>query len=61
MGIVKSNKMNRSVVVRREYLHYVKKYNRYEKRHKNLTAHISPAFVGVEPGDLVTVGQCRFV
>lgn len=60
-GIVKSTKMNRSVLVRREYLHYVKKYDRYEKRHKNIIAHLSPAFVGVVPGDLVTMGQCRFV
>lgn len=39
-------------------LHYVPKYNRYEKRHKNLAAHCSPAF-RVEVGDNVTVGQCR--
>lgn len=44
---------------RREYLHFVKKYNRYEKRHKNLAAHLSPCFIGVAPGDTVTVGQCR--
>ena len=31
---------------------------RYEKRHKNLAAHVSPAF-RVEEGDHVTVGQCR--
>jgi small subunit ribosomal protein S11e len=36
----------------------VKKYNRYEKRHKNLAAHVSPCF-RVKEGDLVTVGQCR--
>ena len=34
------------------------KYSRYEKRHKNLAAHVSPAF-RVEEGDQVTVGQCR--
>ena len=43
---------------RRDYLHFVKKYNRYEKRHKNLAAHVSPCF-RVKEGDLVTVGQCR--
>jgi len=43
---------------RRDYLHYVKKYNRYEKRHKNLAAHVSPCF-RVKEGDYVTVGQCR--
>jgi small subunit ribosomal protein S11e len=32
--------------------------DRYEKRHKNLAAHVSPAF-RVDIGDTVTVGQCR--
>ena len=50
--------MQRTIVIRREYLHYVPKYQRYEKRHKNLAAHVSPAF-RVEVGDTVTVGQCR--
>jgi len=57
-GKVVSTKMTRSIVIRRDYLHYVPKYNRYEKRHKNLTVHVSPAF-RVEQGDTVTVGQCR--
>uniref|UniRef100_UPI0025A0B0C7 30S ribosomal protein S17 n=1 Tax=Klebsiella pneumoniae TaxID=573 RepID=UPI0025A0B0C7 len=34
-GKVKSTKMNRTIVVRRDYLHYIKKYQRYEKRHTN--------------------------
>ncbi|KAF9323010.1 hypothetical protein CPB97_011329, partial [Podila verticillata] len=25
----------------------------------NLAAHMSPAFIGVQQGDSVTVGQCR--
>ncbi|CAG8594988.1 13149_t:CDS:10 [Ambispora gerdemannii] len=58
-GVVVSAKMKRTIIVRREYLHYIPKYHRYEKRHKNLAAHLSPAFVGVESGDTVTVGQCR--
>lgn len=57
-GLVTSTKMKRTVVVRRDYLHYIKKYRRFEKRHKNLTAHCSPAFP-VKEGDIVTVGQCR--
>ncbi|KAL1915069.1 40S ribosomal protein uS17 [Calcarisporiella thermophila] len=58
-GVVASTKMKRTIIVRREYLHYIPKYNRYEKRHKNVAAHLSPCFIGVEPGDLVTIGQCR--
>ncbi|ODQ77234.1 hypothetical protein BABINDRAFT_169358 [Babjeviella inositovora NRRL Y-12698] len=57
-GTVVSTKMHRTIIIRREYLHYVPKYNRYEKRHKNLAAHLSPAF-RVAEGDIVTVGQCR--
>lgn len=50
--------MHRTLIIRREYLHFIPKYSRYEKRHKNLAAHVSPAF-RVEDGDQVTVGQCR--
>ncbi|KAJ0478440.1 putative ribosomal protein S17/S11 [Helianthus annuus] len=54
-GTCHSAKMVRTIIVRRDYLHYVKKY---EKRHSNIPAHISPCF-RVKEGDHVTVGQCR--
>ncbi|KAF5212448.1 putative 40S ribosomal protein [Clavispora lusitaniae] len=57
-GTVVSTKMHRTIIIRRDYLHFVKKYNRYEKRHKNVAAHVSPAF-RVQEGDVVVVGQCR--
>eukprot|EP00918_Siedleckia_nematoides_P078448 GHVU01171649.1.p1 GENE.GHVU01171649.1~~GHVU01171649.1.p1 ORF type:complete len:222 (+),score=39.54 GHVU01171649.1:67-666(+) len=57
-GMVISTKMRRTITLRRHYLHYYKKYNRFEKRHKNISAHCSPAF-DVAEGDIVTVGQCR--
>ena len=50
--------MKRTVIIRRDYLHYIKKYNRFEKRHKNVAAHCSPAF-RINEGDQVVVGQCR--
>ena len=31
----------------------------FEKRHKNLAAHVSPCFINPKEGDIVTVGQCR--
>merc|ERR1712173_121528 len=52
-------KMNKTVVIRRDYLHYVKKYNRFEKRHKNMSVHMSPCFRDVQVGDVATVGECR--
>eukprot|EP00413_Alexandrium_margalefii_P003608 CAMPEP_0204519760 /NCGR_PEP_ID=MMETSP0661-20131031/4890_1 /ASSEMBLY_ACC=CAM_ASM_000606 /TAXON_ID=109239 /ORGANISM="Alexandrium margalefi, Strain AMGDE01CS-322" /LENGTH=156 /DNA_ID=CAMNT_0051525275 /DNA_START=116 /DNA_END=586 /DNA_ORIENTATION=- len=57
-GMVISTKMKRTIVIRRNYLHYIKKYNRFEKRHSNLSVHCSPAFEPKE-GDIVTVGQTR--
>ncbi|CED85094.1 40s ribosomal protein s11 [Phaffia rhodozyma] len=56
--VVSAGKMTRTIVIRRDYLHYIPKYSRYEKRHRNVSAHCSPAF-RVENGDNVTVGQCR--
>ena len=58
-ALVISNKMKRTVVVRRDYLQYVTKYRRFEKRHKNITVHCSPCFENVQEGDVVTIGQCR--
>jgi len=57
-GVVKSTKMTRTIIVRRDYLRFVKKYSRFEKRHKNVPAHCSPCF-RVKAGDMVTIGQCR--
>merc|ERR1712110_342991 len=58
-GVVTKLKMQRTCTIRRDYLHYIKKYNRFEKRHKMLSAHVSPAFRDINQGDLVTVGECR--
>merc|ERR1712170_99456 len=57
-GVVSTTKMNKTIIVRKNYLHYLPKYNRYEKRHTNIPAHISPCF-RVKVGDIVTIGQCR--
>jgi small subunit ribosomal protein S11e len=58
-GVVTKLKMQRTCTLRRDYLHYIKKYNRFEKRHKMLSAHLSPCFRDIAIGDLVTVGECR--
>jgi len=58
-GVVTKMKMQRTIIVRRDYLHYIRKYNRFEKRHRNMAVHLSPAFRDVQHGDIVTVGECR--
>ncbi|PRP84958.1 40S ribosomal protein S11 [Planoprotostelium fungivorum] len=57
-GIVTSTKMKRTIIVRRDYLHYIRKYNRFERRHSKTPAHASPAFL-IREGDQVTIGECR--
>jgi small subunit ribosomal protein S11e len=57
-GQVVSTKMNRTIIIRRDYLHWISKYKRFEKRHRNIPAHCSPCF-RVKEGDFVTIGQCR--
>ncbi|XP_015584785.1 40S ribosomal protein S11 isoform X2 [Cephus cinctus] len=58
-GVVQKMKMQRTIVIRRDYLHYIRKYNRFEKRHRNMSVHLSPCFRDVEIGDVVTIGECR--
>ncbi|KAJ6833228.1 40S ribosomal protein S11 [Iris pallida] len=49
--------MNRTIILSRNYQHYVKKYQRYEKRHSNIAAHVSPYF-RVKKRDHVIIRQC---
>merc|ERR1711920_149789 len=55
---ISAYKMRHTIVMRRTYLHYIKKFNRFEKRHGNIAVHCSPCF-DVEEGDIITAGQCR--
>ncbi|KAL1778322.1 40S ribosomal protein S11, partial [Sigmodon hispidus] len=56
-GVVTKMKMQRTIVICHNYLHYILKYNRFEKRHKNMSGHLSPCFRDVQIGDIVTVGE----
>jgi small subunit ribosomal protein S11e len=57
-GVIKTTKMKNTIIIRKDYLHYIKKYNRFEKRHKNTPVHCSPCF-RVKAGDEILAGQCR--
>ena len=34
--------------------------SRFEKRHKNISVHLSPCFRDTAVGDVLTVGECRW-
>jgi len=57
-GEVVSDKMQKTVVVRREYLFYVPKYERYEKRTSKHMAHCPPC-IDAKIGDKVKIAECR--
>ena len=57
-GVVVSSKMDKTVVVRRDYLHYVQKFMRYERRKSRIPSH-NPPCVGAKEGDHVKIAECR--
>lgn len=57
-GVVVSAKMEKTVIVRRDYLQYVPKYLRYERRHSRIPCH-NPPCIDVQEGDQVRIAECR--
>ncbi|MEM3393628.1 MAG: 30S ribosomal protein S17, partial [Candidatus Methanomethylicia archaeon] len=58
IGVVASDKMKNSIVVRKDYLHYVRKYMRYEKRRSKILAH-NPPCIEAKQGDIVKIAECK--
>ncbi len=57
-GTVVSDKMDKTVVVEREYLHYVRKFRRYERRRSKIHAH-NPPCINAKKGDKVLIAETR--
>lgn len=57
-GKVVSIKMDKTVVVERNYLKYQDKYERYEKRASRYMVH-APTCFGLKVGDDVKIMECR--
>ena len=57
-GTVISAEMDRTVIVRRDFLRYVPKYKRYERRRTHIPAHNPPCVNAVE-NSLVKIAECR--
>ena len=57
-GKIVSTKMQKAGVLLREYLHYDKKYQRYERRRSKITVYIPPC-IEVKEGDIVVAGETR--
>lgn len=57
-GVVSSNKMKNSIIVKKEFSRYVPKYERYEKRTSTYAAHCPPC-IKTNIGDRVRIAECR--
>ncbi len=57
-GIVVSAKMDKTAVIRRDYLNFVPKFKRYERRHSHISAH-NPPCINAKEGDSVKIAECR--
>ena len=57
-GIVTSDKMDKTIIVRRDYMNYVRKFKRYERRHSQIPCH-NPPCINAKIGDRVRMVECR--
>ena len=57
-GLVYATKMQNSIKVKKEYMHLIPKYERYEKRTSLFTAHCPPC-IKLKIGDRVNIAECR--
>ncbi len=57
-GRVVSDRMRKTAVVQRDYLRYIEKFERYEKRKSRILAH-NPDCIDAVSGDEVTIMECR--
>lgn len=58
-GVVTKMTIWRTIVIHQDYLHYIQKYNHFEKHHKNMSVHLLPCLRDVQIGDIVMVGECQ--
>ena len=59
-GVVVSKKSRNTVVIRQDYVQFIKKYQRYERRNSRLACHLPEClWYEIEVGDLVRVGEAR--
>jgi len=59
-GIIVSMKSKNTVIIKRDYVQFVRKYQRYERRNTRLACHLPECLIQeIEIGDLVRVGESR--
>jgi small subunit ribosomal protein S17 len=57
-GVVVSSKMDKTVIVERDYLSYIRKFRRYQRRRSRIPSH-NPPCIDVKEGDRVIIAESR--
>ena len=57
-GKVISIKAEKTVIIERDYLHFIPKYERYERRRSRIPA-FRPTCIDINNGDRVKIAECR--
>jgi len=57
-GVVVSAKMDKTVVVGRDYLTYISRFKRYERRRSRIPSH-NPPCIDAKEGDRVIIAESR--
>lgn len=57
-GVVVSAKMDKTVIVERDYLSYISKFMRYERRRSRIPSH-NPPCIDAKEGDRVIIAESR--
>ena len=57
-GIVHTAKMDKTVIVDREFLQFSSKFVRYERRHGHIPSH-NPPCIDAKEGDRVKIAECK--
>ena len=57
-GKVVSAKARKTAIVKREFLQYLRKFERYQRKHSKISAY-NPDCIAAKEGDIVTIAECR--
>ena len=57
-GKVVSTRAQKTAIIEKNYLHFLSKYQRYERRHSRISAY-NPECINAKEGDFVKIAECR--
>jgi len=57
-GKIVSAKAQKTAIIEKQYFHFIRKFERYERRHSRIAAY-NPECISAKEGDVVKIAECR--